>query len=44
VSASGGIKWNVAGTVLVTANLLMPITDAGLVDQLTPIIGLDWGF
>ena len=44
VSVSGGIKWNLAGTALVTANLLMPVTDAGLVDHLTPIIGLDWGF
>ena len=44
ISAAGGIKWNLAGTVLVTANVLMPITDAGLVDHLTPVIGLDWGF
>ena len=44
VSVAGGIKWNLAGTALVTANVLMPITDAGLVDHLTPVIGLDWGF
>ena len=44
VSVAGGVKWNLAGTALITANLLMPITDAGLVDHLTPIIGLDWGF
>jgi hypothetical protein len=44
VSVAGGIKWNLAGTALITANLLMPVTDAGLVDHLTPIIGLDWGF
>jgi hypothetical protein len=44
VSVAGGVKWNLAGTVLVTANLLIPVTDAGLVDHLTPVIGLDWGF
>jgi hypothetical protein len=44
VSAAGGIKWNLAGTALLTANVLLPMTDAGLVDHLTPVIGLDWGF
>jgi len=44
VSVAGGVKWNLAGTALVTANLLIPVTDAGLVDHLTPVIGLDWGF
>jgi hypothetical protein len=43
-SVAGGIKWNLAGTALVTANVLVPMTDAGLVDRLTPVIGLDWGF
>ena len=43
-SVAGGIKWNLAGTALVTANLLVPMTDAGLVDRLTPVLGLDWGF
>jgi hypothetical protein len=44
LSVAGGIKWNLAGTALITANLLIPVTDAGLVDHLTPVIGLDWGF
>ena len=44
VSVAGGIKWNVAGTALLTANVLIPVTDAGLVDHLTPVFGLDWGF
>ena len=43
-SIAGGIKWNLAGTALVTANVLLPMTDAGLVDHLTPVFGLDWGF
>ena len=44
VSVAGGIKWNIAGTALLTANVLIPVTDAGLVDHLTPVFGLDWGF
>ncbi len=44
VSIAGGVKWNLAGTALITANVLIPVDDAGLVDRLTPIIGLDWGF
>jgi len=43
-SVAGGIKWNIAGTALLTANVLIPVTDAGLVDHLTPVFGLDWGF
>lgn len=44
VSASGGVKWNFAGTALLTASILVPINDAGLRDAFTPIVGLDWGF
>ncbi len=43
-SASGGVKWNVAGTTLITASVLVPLNDAGLRDRITPIVGLDWGF
>lgn len=43
-SVGGGIKWNFAGTALLTANVLLPLNDAGLRDRLTPIVGLDWGF
>ncbi len=43
-SVAGGIKWNFAGTALLTANVMLPLNDAGLRDHLTPIIGLDWGF
>ena len=43
-SFAGGLKWNFAGTALLTAAIVMPINDAGLRDELTPIIGLDWGF
>jgi len=43
-SVAAGVKFNLAGTALVTANILLPMTDAGLVDHFTPVIGLDWGF
>jgi len=43
-SVAGGIKWNFTGTALLTANVMLPLNDAGLRDRLTPIIGLDWGF
>jgi hypothetical protein len=43
-SVAGGVKWNIAGTALFTATVLVPLTDAGLVDHLTPVLGLDWGF
>ena len=43
-SISGGIKWNFAGTALLTASVLVPVNDAGLRDTFTPIFGLDWGF
>jgi hypothetical protein len=44
ISVGGGIKWNFSGTALLTANVLLPLNDAGLRDRLTPIVGLDWGF
>jgi hypothetical protein len=44
VSVAGGLKWNFAGTALLTASLVLPVNDAGLRDQFTPIVGLDWGF
>ncbi len=43
-SVAAGIKWNFAGTALLTANLVVPMNDAGLRDSFTPIVGLDWGF
>jgi hypothetical protein len=43
-SVSTGIKWNFAGTALLTASILVPVTEQGLRDDLTPVIGLDWGF
>jgi hypothetical protein len=44
IYGAAGVKWNFAGTALLTANILVPVNDEGLRDQLTPVIGLDWGF
>ena len=41
---AGGVKWNIAGSLLLTANVLSQFTTQGLRDQLTPFIGFDWGF
>jgi hypothetical protein len=43
-SVAGGIKWNAFGSALLTASVLIPVRDAGLVDRLTPVFGVDWGF
>jgi hypothetical protein len=37
-----GVKWNVGRTTLLTASVLFPLSDAGLVDNLTWSIGFDW--
>ena len=39
-----GVRFNPWRTVLVTANLLFPLTDAGLRDRVTPVLGLDYAF
>jgi hypothetical protein len=43
-SLAGGFKWNVSGTALITASLLVPLNDAGLRDRITPVVGVDLGF
>lgn len=44
VAAATGIKWNPFGTLLLTANVLIRLDEAGLRDTATPIVGFDWGF
>jgi hypothetical protein len=39
-----GIRFSPWRSVLVTAGLLFPLTDAGLRDRVTPTIGIDYGF
>jgi hypothetical protein len=43
-SIAAGVKWNAAGSALLTVSVLIPIRDAGLRDRFTPVIGFDWGF
>jgi hypothetical protein len=39
-----GVKWNPTGNLLISANVLLPFTNAGLRAKLTPVIGVDYGF
>ena len=39
-----GVKANVTNTLLVTANLLFPLTNSGLRSKITPVIGFDYSF
>jgi hypothetical protein len=41
---AAGIRFNPWRTVLVTANLLFPLTDSGLRDRVTPVLGIDYVF
>jgi hypothetical protein len=44
IVAVGGFKWNVTGTWLVTANILRPITEAGLNASWVPTVTFDYSF
>ena len=44
VLTSVGVKYNVYGNLLLTANVLFPITKGGLRDKFTPLFGLDYSF
>jgi hypothetical protein len=39
-----GAKFNVATNLLLTANVLFPLSDSGLKPRITPVIGLDYAF
>ena len=41
---AAGIRFNPWRTVLVTANLLFPLTTSGLRDRVTPVLGIDYVF
>ena len=41
---AAGIRFNPWRTLLVTANLLFPMTEAGVRDRVTPAIGIDYVF
>ena len=38
---TAGFKFNPAGTWLLSASLLFPLTDAGLRSRVTTVVGLD---
>ena len=44
LAAAPGIKWNVAGNVLLTANALLAMTNGGLRANVIPVVGFDWAF
>ena len=39
---TGGVKYNVAGNLLISASVLLPMTSAGLRSRVTTMIGLDY--
>jgi hypothetical protein len=39
-----GIKWNLKGTFVFAFNALVPVSDNGLHDLFTPVVGLDFTF
>lgn len=39
-----GVKWNVSGTVLIGANLLVRLTDAGVRARVTPALTVEYDF
>jgi len=44
VNAGGSFKWNVGGTWLVRASVLMPGTSAGLTSRARTTVGIDYAF
>jgi hypothetical protein len=41
---AAGVKWNPRGTLLISAHGLFPLTKAGLRDNFTAVIGIDYSF
>jgi hypothetical protein len=41
---AAGIRFSPWRTILISANLLFPLTDAGLRDRVTPVLGIDYVF
>lgn len=44
VSLAPGVKWNVAGNVLLTGSLLTSVANNGLRANVIPVVGVDWAF
>jgi hypothetical protein len=41
---TAGVKYNLAGNLLISGNVLFPLTHAGLRSRLTTVIGVDYAF
>jgi hypothetical protein len=41
---AAGLRFNPWRTLLVSLNLLFPLSEAGLRDRVTPVIGIDFAF
>ena len=41
---AAGVRFSPWRTILISANLLFPLTEAGLRDRITPVIGVDYVF
>jgi hypothetical protein len=41
---TAGVKFNIAGNLLVSGSVLFPLTKAGLRSRVTTVIGLDYAF
>lgn len=39
-----GVRWNPRGNLLISAQVLVPFTEAGLRDRITPVLGFDYSF
>jgi hypothetical protein len=42
--ATGGLKFNPVGNLLISAHVLIPLTESGLKSRITPVIGFDYSF
>ena len=41
---AAGFKFNPTGNLLISANVLFPLTDAGLTSNITPVVGAEYAF
>ena len=41
---TGGVKFNPVGNLLISASVLLPLTDAGLRSRVTTVVGVDYAF
>ena len=44
INAAFGVKINPWQNLLVLLNVLIPLNDTGLRDDITPLIGIEWSF